>query len=81
VSFACSGEPSSGGIRALSVCRCFKVVGEIVGLGYEDKRSLTDQVGRIGIPSSSVSTLMRGVGLDEREEFSLARRDVGSRTR
>ena len=62
------------------MCRCFKVAGEIVGLGYEDKRSLTDQVERIGIPSSSVSTSTRGLGSGEREEFSLAR-FVGSKTR
>ena len=80
VSFACSGEPSSGGIKALSVCRCFKVAGDIVGFGYEDKSSLTDHVGRIGIPFSSVSTFVRSVGLDEREELSLVRR-VRSKTR
>ena len=80
VSFACSVEPSSGGIKALRVWRCFKVAGEIVGLGYEDKSSLTDHVGWTGIPCSSVLTSARSVCLDEREELSLAK-PVGSRTR
>ena len=51
-----------------------------MGLGYEDKSSLTDHVGRTGIPCSSVSTLVPSVWLDEREELSLVK-PAGNKTR
>jgi hypothetical protein len=54
---SCSGVPSLGGINADNRWRWAKVVGDMVGVGYEDKSAFTDQVGFVGMPQESVSTI------------------------
>jgi small subunit ribosomal protein S34 len=55
LSFSCFGVPSIGGKRAESSCSRRRVAADMLGFGYEDKRSCTDQVGFRGMPQESVS--------------------------